>query len=94
MAICQEIIFRETTTLGIRQSIQSRSILERKIQQVETIYGTVSIKIAKDRGKVLNIKPEYEDCAKLAREWGQPLEIIRQAALDVWQASFDAEARE
>jgi hypothetical protein len=93
-AICQEIIFRETTTLGIRQSIQSRSMLERAIQQVKTIYGTVSIKIAKDRGNVLNVKPEYEDCAKLARECGQPLEIIRQAALNVWQADFDAEVGE
>jgi pyridinium-3,5-bisthiocarboxylic acid mononucleotide nickel chelatase len=84
MAICQEIIFRETTTLGIRQRNQSRSILEREIQQVETVYGTVQVKVAKLGGKVIKVQPEYEDCAKLARESQQSLRFIRQAALDIW----------
>ncbi len=84
MTICQEIIFRETTTLGIRQRTQSRSILEREIQQVETVYGKVQVKVAKLGGKVIKVQPEYEDCAKLARESQQSLRFIRQAALDVW----------
>jgi pyridinium-3,5-bisthiocarboxylic acid mononucleotide nickel chelatase len=84
MAICQEIIFRETTTLGIRQRLQSRSILEREIQQVETVYGRVGIKVAKLGVKVVKVQPEYEDCAKLARENQQSLQFIRQMALDVW----------
>ncbi|MEL6931253.1 MAG: nickel pincer cofactor biosynthesis protein LarC, partial [Cyanobacteria bacterium J06600_6] len=58
---CKTIIFRETTTLGIRDRTQLRSILQRDIESVETEYGTVKIKIARELGKnpqILNIQPE------------------------------------
>jgi pyridinium-3,5-bisthiocarboxylic acid mononucleotide nickel chelatase len=83
--VCQEIIFRETTTLGIRQRLQARSTLGREIKQVETVYGKVGIKIAKLGEKILKVSPEYEDCAKLARESQQTLQEIRWAALDALQ---------
>ncbi len=71
-ATCKTIIFRETTTLGIRERTQQRSILHREIQSVETKYGVVRIKVAswgEDEDKqILNVQPEYEDCAALARE--------------------------
>jgi pyridinium-3,5-bisthiocarboxylic acid mononucleotide nickel chelatase len=85
MAICQELIFRETTTLGIRYRTQSRSILAREIQEVTTDYGQVKVKIGKLGDKILKIQPEYEDCAKLAREHRQPLTKIGQMALDGWK---------
>ena len=44
--LCEAIIFKETTTLGIRQLIQKRSILDREIQEIEIKYGKVRVKIA------------------------------------------------
>jgi hypothetical protein len=74
--LCEEIIFRETTTIGIRRQIQERSILERKIETVNTEYGDIRIKIAYQQGKIINIQPEYEDCACLAREFNLPFQTI------------------
>ncbi|MCU0532708.1 MAG: nickel pincer cofactor biosynthesis protein LarC [Hydrococcus sp. Prado102] len=87
-SVCEAILFRETTTLGIRHLTQQRSILGREIHQVETIFGTVRIKVAtqgKDEAKtIINVQPEYEDCAELARKCARPWRIIHQMALDAW----------
>lgn len=85
---CETVIFRETTTLGIRHRQQRRSILQRRTETVETLYGTVRIKVASQiNGKnksIINVQPEYEDCAELARQQGQPWRIIHKNALDTW----------
>ena len=73
---CEEIIFRETTTIGIRRYQQQRSILERNIKVINTIYGDVRVKIATQGEKIVNIQPEYEDCAKLARQHDLPFHQI------------------
>ena len=82
---CKKIIFQETTTLGIRERIQQRSILNRRIEQVNTQYGIVRVKIAAENksanSKIINIQPEYEDCAKLAREHCIPWLTVQQAAI-------------
>ncbi|HIK07574.1 MAG TPA: nickel pincer cofactor biosynthesis protein LarC [Trichormus sp. M33_DOE_039] len=87
---CETILFRETTTLGIRRTTQQRAILEREIQQVETKYGTVRIKVAwhgkAENRSVANIQPEYEDCAALARQYNIPWREIHQMALQSWQS--------
>ncbi|BAZ41195.1 hypothetical protein NIES4101_71570 [Calothrix sp. NIES-4101] len=84
----QEIIFRETTTLGIRTSIQERITLKREIQSIETEFGTVRVKIAWQgediNKKIINIQPEYEDCATLARKTQIPWRQIQQHILQVW----------
>jgi uncharacterized protein (TIGR00299 family) protein len=84
----QEILFRETTTLGIRCSIQQRSTLTREIQTVETEYGKVRVKIAwlgPATDKIINnVQPEYEDCAELARKHNIPLREIQRIALQAW----------
>lgn len=84
----QEILFRETTTLGIRLSTQQRTTLLRQIETVETEYGTVNVKIAwlgEARNKVVtNVQPEYEDCASLAREYNIPWREIQRVALQNW----------
>lgn len=82
--ICQQIIFRETTTLGIRQQIQTRSILEREIQSVETAYGVVRVKVASHEQEVINVQPEYEDCAMIARKHNLSWHKIHQMAKDAW----------
>lgn len=86
---CQGVIFRETTTLGIRHLTQERSILQREIQEVTTIYGNIRLKIASQgKGKnkrIINVQPEYEDCAKIARNSGQPWREIHRLALATWE---------
>ena len=81
---CEQVIFRETTTLGIRRLKMQRSILQRQIQQVETAYGTVRVKVATQGKEIVNVHPEYEDCAALAIEHNQPWHKIHRIALDAW----------
>ncbi|MGF1541531.1 MAG: nickel pincer cofactor biosynthesis protein LarC [Pleurocapsa sp.] len=87
--LCRQIIFRETTTLGIRERTQSRSILNREIQSVNTEYGTIKLKIASwgtgKKRKIINIQPEYEDCAALARKHNISWREIHQTAVALWQ---------
>ncbi|MBE9115338.1 nickel pincer cofactor biosynthesis protein LarC [Lusitaniella coriacea LEGE 07157] len=84
IAACQTILFRETTTLGIRYRTQQRAILNRTLQAVDTPYGTVRVKVATQGETLLNIQPEYEDCATLARENNQPWRVVHRMALDAW----------
>ncbi len=82
----EHILFRETTTLGIRRQSQQRSVLARKIDAVETPYGPVRVKVAwaNDPALPSNVQPEYEDCARLAREYQLPWQMIHRLALEVW----------
>ncbi len=84
LSACEEVIFRETTTLGIRQSIQQRAILEREIYQVETKYGAVRLKVGKMGDKIVNVQPEYEDCAAVARRENIPLTEVQKMVLESW----------
>jgi pyridinium-3,5-bisthiocarboxylic acid mononucleotide nickel chelatase len=85
LAECEGILFRETTTLGIRRTTQQRAILEREIQQVETEYGLVRVKVAwQGKDVIANVQPEYEDCAELARKHHIPWREIQQLALHNW----------
>ncbi|MGA9381100.1 MAG: nickel pincer cofactor biosynthesis protein LarC [Phormidium sp.] len=83
-SICETILFRETTTLGIRHSLQQRSILQREIQKVSTAYGEVRVKIAGINGNITNIQPEYEDCAQLAQQHNISWREIHRIALQSW----------
>lgn len=64
----KEIVFEETTSIGIREYKVKRTKLNRKFQGVDTIYGEVKIKKSYYKGKLVNLKPEYDDCKKLAKE--------------------------
>ncbi|MDJ0556282.1 MAG: nickel pincer cofactor biosynthesis protein LarC [Microcoleaceae cyanobacterium MO_207.B10] len=81
---CEEVIFRETTTLGIRRSSQQRAILHREIHQVQTEYGVVGLKVAKRGDKIFNVQPEYEDCATLARQQNIALMEVQKKVLQSW----------
>ncbi|MBH8551653.1 nickel pincer cofactor biosynthesis protein LarC [Nostocaceae cyanobacterium CENA357] len=85
---CEAVLFRETTTLGIRRTTQQRTILQREIQPVATEYGQVRVKVAW-QGKlpeklIANVQPEYEDCAELARKHNIPWREIQRLALQSW----------
>ena len=79
-----QMLFEQTTTIGVRIYEARRKILERELVSVRTPYGTVNVKVAKRDGKVLNVAPEYEDCRRLATEKGVPLKQVIIAA----QASY------
>lgn len=84
LAACETVLFRETSTLGIRRSQQQRRILERQIQAIDTDYGTVRVKIARQGNTTVNVQPEYEDCAQLARQHHLPWREIQRIALHTW----------
>ncbi|MFQ5663868.1 MAG: nickel pincer cofactor biosynthesis protein LarC [Terriglobia bacterium] len=71
-----ELIFRQTTTIGLRLYHARRRVLERRFVTVETPLGPVRIKLATLNGRVLNAAPEYEDCRRLARENAVPLKQV------------------
>jgi hypothetical protein len=82
-ALCR-LIFRETTTIGVRKYRADRSTLERAFVDVETPYGPVKIKVSKIGGEVVNFAPEYEDCARLAREKNVSLKRIQALAISAY----------
>ncbi|MFY7799706.1 MAG: nickel pincer cofactor biosynthesis protein LarC [Dolichospermum sp.] len=89
---CEGVLFRETSTLGIRRTTEQRSILQREMQKVATIYGTISLKVAwggKGTEKVItNVQPEYEDCAVLAQQNNIPWREIHRLALESWYLKY------
>lgn len=72
-----ELLFRHTTTLGVREHISRRFTLKRREETVETAYGPVRKKISQGHG-VTRAKLEYEDLAAIAKKTGRPLEEIRR----------------
>ena len=84
-SLCEQILFQETTTLGIRFRFQERKILDREIHEVITEYGSARVKIARRQG-FETVQPEYEDCAKLARSHNIPLTLVQQAVLQAGTA--------
>lgn len=75
-----ELLFAETTTLGIRAYEVERRALERRIVTVETQYGPIDVKVAQLNGQIVKEMPEYEQCRQAAREANVPLRIVEEAA--------------
>jgi pyridinium-3,5-bisthiocarboxylic acid mononucleotide nickel chelatase len=75
-----QLIFAETTTIGIRQREEVRQTLTRRWQNVRTQWGEVRIKIASMNGTVTNYAPEYEDCRRIAADHRVPLKMVMQEA--------------
>ncbi|GGG92648.1 nickel pincer cofactor biosynthesis protein LarC [Silvibacterium dinghuense] len=84
----ETLLFRETTTLGVRHRIEERTVLMRSFTVVETRFGQVRVKLGSDAGELRNAMPEYEDCRRLAREHAVPLKTVMDAALEAWQAGL------
>ncbi len=117
---CEAVLFRETTTLGIRRLTQQRAILQREIQQVQTKYGEIRVKLAWSEGTssllgdsamhleqpnaqqdsaegsthktIINVQPEYEDCAKLAKANNLSWREVHQLALQTWYRQHGQQA--
>lgn len=76
---CTDILFRETTTLGVRRLPFTRTVLPREMHTVETPYGQVRMKVSRWHD-VERSEPEYDDCRQLAEAHGVPLLAVYQAA--------------
>jgi len=83
-----ELIFRETTTLGVRLREEKRRVLKRCFAMVSTPWGDVNIKIGytgENERKILQAAPEYEECKKIAENSGTPLKEIYTTALAAFE---------
>jgi uncharacterized protein (TIGR00299 family) protein len=78
------IIFEETTTIGVRHYNAGRTTLDREFVDVVTEYGKVRMKVSRLGGDVMNFAPEYEECARIARERNVPLKKVQMAALKAY----------
>jgi pyridinium-3,5-bisthiocarboxylic acid mononucleotide nickel chelatase len=80
-----DLIFRETTTLGVRYRNEHREILTREFVTVETEYGPIRVKVSRARdGRVMNASPEFEDCRVAAEKSGVGLRDAQTAALKAY----------
>ncbi len=75
-----DLIFAESTTFGIRERLEKRTVLERSFKTVKTPFGEVRVKIGKRGGDIVTASPEIEDCRRLAKE-------NKAAVLDVYNAA-------
>lgn len=74
-----EIIFTETTSIGVRFYRAGRQVLAREIRSVKTEFGNINVKVSSLDGKILRTTPEYDDCRKMAKKHGIPLlEVIKK----------------
>ncbi len=77
-----KLLFRETTTLGLRATRTRRWVVPREIREVMTEYGPVRLKLARWEGRVVNVSPEYEDLKAIAEKTGEPLKTVRRQVLE------------
>jgi len=78
----QQMLFAETTTLGVRSHLVERHALPRDFVKVATRFGEVRVKLSRDAGRIQHASPEFDDCRKLAEEQNVPLhEVMEQAML-------------
>lgn len=82
-----QLMFAETTTLGIRRREEVRVTLARRWESVSTPWGEVRIKIASMNGTVRNYAPEYEDCRRIAAEHHVPLKTVMGSATEAYLRS-------
>ncbi len=76
-----DLLFKESTTIGVRYEEMLRTCLDRAVEIVTTPYGDVRFKIARRDGQELNAAPEFDDCARLAAEHGVSVKAVQAAAV-------------
>ena len=85
----EELLFRETSTLGVRSRTEQRRILDRAHTVVTTPYGKIRIKTATLDGVIIHAQPEYEDCHACAVSHRVPLKHVMNEALHAWRREQD-----
>ena len=79
-----DVLFRESTTIGVRVTETERERLDREEIAVETPIGAVRIKVARRDGALRNAAPEFDDCARLAAERGLSIKDVQAIAVKAW----------
>jgi uncharacterized protein (DUF111 family) len=80
-----DLLFRESTTIGVRYEEMARICLERSVESVATAFGPIRVKVARRDGRVLNVSPEFDDCRRAAAEHGVPVKDVQAAAVAAWR---------
>jgi uncharacterized protein (DUF111 family) len=88
-AALREVLFRQTTTLGVRGQLVDKWILERSWLEVDVAGQPVRLKIGRLDGEVVNVAPEFDDCAAVAAATGLPLKEIYARARASWPGEDD-----
>ncbi len=78
------VLFRDTTTIGVRYQEMLRDTLEREVRTVETPLGPIRFKVATRDGRVLNAAPEFDDCARIAAERRVSIKEVQARATKAW----------
>ncbi len=81
------LVFRETTTIGLRYRSMNRELLDRETVTVNTEFGPIRVKVARRNGEILNASPEFDDCVRIASERGRPVKEVQALAS---KAFFDS----
>src|SRR4051812_9505469 len=84
--VMADLVFRETTTIGLRHYEVDRECLDRAIVAVETPVGPVRVKVASRDGRVLNATPEFDDCAALAAASNLPVKDVQAMAMKAYRS--------
>jgi len=86
----RDLLFRETTTIGLHWRIENKVSLAREFREVQTEWGLVRIKIARwPSGEIANAAPEYEDCRRIAAAHSVPLKHVADQARRVFAARVE-----
>ncbi len=84
----RDLIFRETTTIGLHWRVENKELLAREFAAVQTQWGAVRIKVARwPSGEIANVSPEYEDCRQIAMQHAVPLKQVMQEAMRLYAAA-------
>jgi uncharacterized protein (TIGR00299 family) protein len=83
-----EVLFQETTTLGVRLHEVRRHVLPRRIVSVRTQGGVIRMKVAEVGAGWEKAAPEYEDCKAIAKRTGRPLKTVMEEALRTYRRGF------
>ncbi len=81
----EAVLFRETTTLGVRWQEWNRTTLGREIVTVETAYGPIRVKLGSRNGAVVNAQPEFDDCQRAAASSGVAVKEAWAAAVAAYR---------
>lgn len=82
--VLRDVLFRETTTIGVRYRDMMRETLPREVVTVETTLGPIRFKIARQGSAIVNAAPEFEDCVRVAAECGLSVKDVQAAAVHAY----------
>jgi uncharacterized protein (DUF111 family) len=85
----RDVLFTETTTIGMRRRVTEKWTLPREVIAVEIDGGSVRVKVARAGTTIVGSAPEYADCVRVARESGRPLKEIYAEATAAARARLD-----